>query len=103
MSLLRIAVGERDGRPAIALAGELDLAEVPLAQTAIEGALASHPRLVIDLSGLEFIDLAGAVLLTGLASRDHGCEVTVLGTFAPAVERLLALTGLGPARVASCY
>jgi anti-anti-sigma factor len=74
---------------------------VPLAQTAIEGALDSHPRLVVDLSGLEFVDLAGAVLLAGLASRDHGCEVTVLGAREPAVERILALTGLGPARAAS--
>lgn len=97
MSVLRLAVGERDGRLTICFGGELDLADVPVAGAAIEGALASRDEVTIDLAGLEFIDLAGAALLLAFASRDHGTETTVLASRWPGVNRILRAVGLEPA------
>lgn len=74
--------------------GELDLAGVPTARTAIEGAVADGRVLSVDLSGLTFIDSAGLGLLVRMAEENGSDHLRFLGPVTPAVGRMLTLTGL---------
>jgi anti-sigma B factor antagonist len=54
----------------LAVSGELDLATVPRVEQAVDAALAQDARtLIIDLSGLGFIDSSGLRLLIVLHQR----------------------------------
>lgn len=81
----------------VALAGELDAANVGsargvLAEVAVEGA---DEILVVDLSALEFIDSSGIALLVSLAEADgDGTKLRVVPSDAPAVTRIMRLTGV---------
>jgi anti-anti-sigma factor len=61
----------RDGQTGrLTLTGELDIATVPRAQEAVDGLLAGGvQRLVIDLSGLGFVDSSGLRLFIVLDRR----------------------------------
>ncbi len=86
------SVREEDGTPVVYLSGELDLTSAGQFSTAIDAALASHPgRLVLDASGLTFMDSSGIVLLVSAAQRVQ--EVQVRDP-SPIVRRLIELTGL---------
>jgi anti-sigma B factor antagonist len=83
-----------DGRTPVVvrLTGELDLAGVPLLQSALEGL---DGDVALDCSGLEFIDAAG---LTGLVGAHEACAARgsklVLLDPSAAVDRLLRLVEL---------
>lgn len=84
-------------RSVLRLQGELDVASRDRLRSAISSALENHPPLlVVDLSGLAFIDCAGLSVLVWahkhLAGRGHRLLITGAN---PAVQRLLHLTGLG--------
>ncbi len=78
----------------IKLAGELDLSSRPLADEVLESA--SHaPKLVLDLSELEFIDSMGiqfVVTAHARAARD-GRDFTIVRG-GPRVTRVFSLVGL---------
>jgi anti-sigma B factor antagonist len=80
----------------VSLAGELDLAVLPTAATAIEDAFAGGAdRLVLDLQKLEFIDSSGLAMLHGVAAGDgSGGDVLVIPSESPGVSRVLAVTGI---------
>jgi anti-anti-sigma factor len=60
-----------DEVPIVSLAGELDLAVLPTAATAIKDAFAAGAdRLVLDLQKLEFIDSSGLAMLHAMAVGD---------------------------------
>ena len=62
------SVREEDGTPVVYLSGELDLTSAGQFSTAIDAALGSHPgRLILDASGLTFMDSSGIVLLVSAA------------------------------------
>jgi anti-anti-sigma factor len=80
----------------IALCGELDLANAGTAETALNASLeADDTQIVVDLSKLEFIDSTGIALLVAALNR-NGSEARVrfVPSSAPAVTRVLELTGL---------
>lgn len=87
---------EHSGTTAIVrLAGELDLATAPELTEVLHGLESSCERVILDLSGLEFIDSTGlrlAVAEHGRASAD-GFEFVIAGA-AGAVLKILRLTGL---------
>jgi anti-sigma B factor antagonist len=61
----------------LTLVGELDLASAPLLDRELaEAESANERRLVVDLSGVEFIDSIGLGLLVSAneRSRQRGCE-----------------------------
>jgi anti-anti-sigma factor len=80
----------------ISLRGELDLANAGSAETALEASLADDAsRVVIDMRELEFIDSTGiALLVTALGHNGGEPRVKFIPSAAPAVSRVLELTGL---------
>lgn len=90
-------VTEHDGqRSVLRLRGELDASNRDHLRGAISSALENHPPLlVVDLSGLGFMDCAGLSVLAWAHKCLAGCGRHLVITGAePAVQRLLQLTGL---------
>jgi anti-sigma B factor antagonist len=78
----------------LALSGELDLATVEqLAQELVNVANDEIPRLVLDLSGLRFMDTSGLHVLIGAAERYHADRRRLsFMRGIPLVQRLFELT-----------
>jgi anti-anti-sigma factor len=94
---LRIDVREESDRIVVTLAGELDMANAPLLQDAIESAeLVAAKTVVLDLQGLTFLDSTGLRII--LAAREQcwrrGQEFAVTPG-SQQVQRLLSVTGVG--------
>jgi anti-anti-sigma factor len=77
----------------IAFHGELDLANVETAATALREALHSGKNVIVDLTELEFLDSTGVAMLVE-AMREGGPWLSFLPSEHEAVRRLLDLTGL---------
>jgi anti-anti-sigma factor len=92
-----VIVTEHHGRQSVLrLLGELDLSNKDLLRDAISGALQHGPRvLVLDLSGLSFMDCGGLRVL--VQTHKHLAEdqrqLFVAGS-GPMVRRLIRITGL---------
>jgi len=87
---------EQDGEThRVAPVGELDIATVKMLEQAVLELDDSAQMIVLDLSGLSFIDSTGLRLVIDLNER-YGGEVDRLRVIAgsPAVDRLLDLAGL---------
>lgn len=86
-----------DQRSVLRLRGELDASNRDHLRSAISSALENRPPvLVVDLSGLGFMDCAGLSVLVWAHKRLAGCGHRLIITGAkPVVQRLLHLTGLG--------
>lgn len=82
----------------VVLAGEHDLHSADEVQQTLDHVLAANDRLIVDLSTAEFIDstIVGVLLQTkkNAIELDRKFNV-VLGT-APAVQRILEVTGVVP-------
>jgi anti-sigma B factor antagonist len=91
--LLEIEVAELDTHTLCRPVGELDAYTVAAFRDAL-GGLATHPRVVIDLSEVPFMDSAGLGALIGgiRRAREHGGEVAVACS-RPTLTRLLHTTG----------
>jgi anti-sigma B factor antagonist len=94
---LRIDLREESDRIVVKLAGELDMANAPLLQDAIENAeLVAAKTVVLDLQGLTFLDSTGLRII--LAARElcwrRGQEFAVTPG-SQQVQRLLSVTGVG--------
>lgn len=88
---------ERDGDlRTIALHGELDLSNAPVFEAELSDALDDAAcRVVVDLRGLEFIDSTGiAVLVAALGRAADDARLRFVPSRAPAVSRVLQLTGV---------
>lgn len=87
------ATGE--GVVTITLRGELDLASVPALEERLDTIERGEPeRIVIDLSGLSFIDSSGlrVLLLAGGRADERGHELLLTQPTEP-VRRVLEMTG----------
>ena len=87
------------GAVQLTVRGELDIASAPELQVALEGILAGpHDVLVLDLSGLLFLDCAGMrpIRAARRTLEARGGRVLVRHP-SPIVERALRLGGLGEA------
>ena len=92
-----LLVDQRDEgeRLRVALRGELDLSNACTAELQLEEALNSSRSVLIDLSGLEFLDSTGiALLVTALGRPDAGSRLRFLPSENLGVRRVLSLTGL---------
>jgi anti-sigma B factor antagonist len=56
--------GESCGHVVVALYGELDLVDAAAVAAALRAVAAREPRIIVDLSGLEFIDASGVAALS---------------------------------------
>jgi anti-sigma B factor antagonist len=78
------------------LSGELVRATVGDFDQAIRAALKTSPReIIVDLTGVEFIDDTGltALLKAHLRSRQHGSPIRFMPADHEAVRQLVAVTG----------
>ena len=93
--LVGLDVERRDDDVVVArVTGELDLAGAPRTGEAIADAVdTSSPGLVVDFSGLEFIDSSGVAMLFTLARRLGGRrqELRVVATDGSPVRRVLEI------------
>lgn len=80
----------------ISLCGELDLANAGTAKTALDASLEEDTsQVVIDMRELDFIDSTGiALLVAALGNNGDETRVRFIPSSAPAVTRVLELTGL---------
>jgi anti-anti-sigma factor len=89
---LTVTHSSEDGVPVLALSGELDMSNAAAVRQAIASSGAERAgRLVLDLSGLTFIDSAGIAVLLEAAER---LDSVSLRAPAPAVWRVIEITGL---------
>ncbi|MHB8669164.1 MAG: STAS domain-containing protein [Acidimicrobiales bacterium] len=91
--MLEIKLEERDGYTLCRPIGELDAYTVGQFRQSL-GELASHPKLLIDMSDVPFVDSAGLGALIGgiRRAREAGGEVAV-SCNRPTLVRLLHTTG----------
>jgi len=84
-----------DGRPVVALTGELDIATAHEVAARLADALAEGKGLVVDLGELRFIDSTGiSTLLVAHKCALDGGHVLVLRAPVPNVRKTLSLVGL---------
>jgi anti-anti-sigma factor len=85
---------QADNRLRLKVMGELDLASVPALETRLERLRAEKQSVLLDLSGLEFMDSAGIHLLLSVFqhAREDGWQFAVDPDLAPQVQHLFKLT-----------
>jgi anti-sigma B factor antagonist len=94
------SVDERDesGVRVIAVAGELDIATAPQLCARLDATrVGRRPRLLVDLSAVDFCDSTGLRALLGAASevRAHGGRFAIVCPASGDVARLLEIVGAG--------
>jgi anti-sigma B factor antagonist len=80
-----------DGHLVVTLRGELDLVDAAAAATTLTAAADREPRIVVDLAGLDFIDVSGMAALT--RARRHARRAggdLLLAAPRPQMTRLLS-------------
>lgn len=88
-------IERRDGSVVVSLAGELDLYNAPALRTALLAECASGPaRLVVDLSGVEFIDSTALGVLIEARRRLGRSESFLLASPGMETRRALRISGL---------
>ena len=85
--------GECGGYAVVALRGELDLLDAADVADALEAFAACEPRIIVDLSGLEFIDASGVAALSRVRrhARDAGGDVLLAAPQQRMVRRVLSI------------
>lgn len=99
MQLLDVRIDERDAWTVVTLTGQLDVATAPgFRQSLQEAQYVGAQRVVVDLSGVEFLDSFGlGVLVGGLRrARLHGGRL-VLAAPNDRVRQILEITSLDTA------
>jgi anti-sigma B factor antagonist len=92
MFSLHLSSRPYSGHAVITLRGELDLVDAAAVAAALESAAAREPRIIADLTGLDFIDASGvAALQRGRQhARDAGGDL-LLAAPQEQVRRILAI------------
>jgi anti-sigma B factor antagonist len=92
---LLIRLEEETDTQVVALYGELDLSTVEVLASTLRSVEATASEIVIDLSGLEFIDAAGLAELIGVTERArfNGDDLGFLRG-RDEVHRLFVMTGM---------
>jgi anti-anti-sigma factor len=93
---VELSDGEFGGYAVVTLRGELDLAAVPAVESHLIAAVAAYgPSIIVDLTGLEFIDARGLGVLVRVLkwTRERGGDVS-LAAPQRQVRWVLEITGL---------
>jgi anti-anti-sigma factor len=92
MFRMNLGSGESDGHVVVSLRGELDLVDASVVAAALGALTARDPWIIVDLSGLEFIDAAGiAALSRGRRQARNAGGGLLLAAPQPQVQRILSL------------
>ena len=86
------------GAALVQLAGEHDLYSGEELRQSLEQSLARCDHLIVDLSAAEFIDstIVAVLIQTMKSATELDCRFNVVLGSAPAVERILEVTGVIP-------
>jgi anti-anti-sigma factor len=89
---------EHDGGLRVSLVGEVDLAVSEALTCELRELEGARGPVRLDLARLRFIDAAGlgALVRAITRARAAGCDVEVGRVVTPAVERVVALSGIAP-------
>src|ERR1700733_1029599 len=92
MFSMNLGSGESGSHVVVALHGELDLVDARAVADPLEAVAAPGPRIIVDLSGLEFIDASGIAALSRgrRRARDAGGDL-LLAAPKQRVQRGLAI------------
>lgn len=83
------------GHVLVTVSGEIDVATAEQLRVRLAGPAGDGRRVIVDLSGVSFIDAAGARVLAGAAARAAARGGSLqLAAAGRLVRRVLALTGL---------
>jgi anti-anti-sigma factor len=83
---------DASGIPTVTVSGDLDMSNADALKATVASVTANHPqRLIIDFSGLRFMDSAGIAVLVDAASKAGSVH---LRNPSPAVRRVVEITGL---------
>jgi anti-anti-sigma factor len=90
---LSVDVRDEPHATVLTVSGELDMASSPRLAEALDRLHPTHGPIVLDLAGLEFIDVTGLHVLLQARERteQEGCRFTVVNA-SRAVRKLLKLT-----------
>jgi anti-sigma B factor antagonist len=93
---LGLDVGERDGATVVAVSGELDLASAPrLRDVAVGRLMGGDKALVLDLTGVEFLDSTGLGTLVAVLKRARSLDADLALVIASErVRKVFELTAL---------
>ena len=86
-----------DGTSIVAIAGELDLSTIPRMQGALLEQISQRPAVLIDLSGLSFIDSSGIGILVQALRGANGTPVHILIASDSQVDRVFSIAGVSDA------
>jgi anti-sigma B factor antagonist len=75
--------------------GEIDLQSAPEMQSCIEEAVSAVPLVILDMSGIEFMDSTALSVLIQARSRLENGHSMRLAAPSAAVKRILEVTGAG--------
>lgn len=90
-----VVTGRHGSESRIVVRGELDIATVEVLERDLRAAEQTDAdSIVLDLSGLSFIDSTGLKLLLDANERSAGADRLRIIAGAPALERLLDIVGL---------
>jgi anti-anti-sigma factor len=92
MELLKAELVEGDP-PVLQVVGEIDLSTADQLRSALEGALSTNPKVLIDMAGVTFCDATGLQVLLQVAVSHNGAGPLTLVN-AHRVTWLLELVGL---------
>ena len=86
------------GTSIVALGGELDLSTVPRMEAPLLEQLQARPGVVVDLSGLSFVDSSGiGILIQASRAFANGSRMHVVIEAGSQVERVFRIAGVGEA------
>jgi anti-sigma B factor antagonist len=93
-SYFSVDVRDEPDATVLTVSGELDMASSPMLAQALHQFDSTQRSVILDLAGLEFIDVTGLHLLLEARERARraGVELTVINA-SRGVRRLLKLTG----------
>jgi anti-anti-sigma factor len=87
-----------DGWVRVRVEGELALNSSSTLERAVESELTAHSHVLLDLSGIDFIDSAGLRAMTALvrSAKATGCQLRLSTELPPHARRLMEIVGLLP-------
>ena len=95
--LLEVSQSTVDGVRVVRAVGEVDVATAPMLHEGLEAVVTSAQRVVVDLTGVTFLDSTGLGVLIAsnrqLAGRDGGGSMRLVVSH-PLVLRVFEVTGL---------
>jgi anti-anti-sigma factor len=86
-----------DGSSIVAIGGELDLSTIPRMQAPLLEQIGQRPAVLVDLSGLTFIDSSGIGILIRALRGANGTPVHILIATDSQVDRVFRIAGVSEA------